>query len=74
MPRFYFHMRSGPMVEPDLEGLEFGSLEEAIEDARQAGAEIIEDEAVEKKQDSCRCFEITDDTGRVVATVPLVRD
>jgi hypothetical protein len=72
MPRFYFHIRSPSGLEQDSQGLEFDTLDAAIADARKAGAEILLDEAVEEaKRQERASFEIVDDTGRVVAKVPI---
>lgn len=36
MLRYFFHFHSGLVVTPDLEGIEFSSLEAAIAEAQQA--------------------------------------
>ncbi len=70
MPRFYFHVRSPSGLEKDPQGLEFANLDEAIADARQAGAEMLLDQAVEESKSSAQSiFEITDVSGQVVAKV-----
>ena len=77
MPRFYFHVRSSSGLEMDAQGLEFSSLDEAIADARKAGAEILVDRAVEETRlngRSLSTFEIVDATGEVVAKVPFGAD
>jgi len=72
MPRYYFHVRSASGVEMDRQGLEFDSLDDAIADARQAGAELLLDEAMDETHRSGRsAFEIADASGRVVAKVPI---
>jgi hypothetical protein len=72
MPRYYFHVRSAAGVELDPQGLEFDTVEEAIADARKAGAEILLDRAVEEKAPRPASeFEIVDVSGRVVARVPF---
>ncbi len=72
MPRFFFHIRSPSGLEQDPQGLEFETLDDAIADARQAGAEILLDEAVEEARGQRHSsFEIVDDTGQVVAKVPI---
>jgi predicted peroxiredoxin len=73
MPRYFFHVRSGSELEMDREGLDFPSLDEAIADARQAGAEMLLDQAVEDTRSrSQSMFEIVDaSSGQVVAKVPF---
>ncbi|HWK34593.1 MAG TPA: hypothetical protein VNR51_13050 [Hyphomicrobium sp.] len=74
MPRYYFHVRSASGVEMDRLGLEFDTLDEAIADARQAGAELLLDEAVDDQHRPTRStFEIADASGRVLAKVPIGR-
>jgi hypothetical protein len=72
MPRYYFHVRSPLGLETDRQGLEFESVEEAVADARRAGAEILLDDAVEETRSrSTSEFEIVDASGNVVARVPF---
>ena len=72
MPLFYFHVRSTTGLEKDQQGLEFESLDEAIADARRAGAEMLLDEAVEEtRRRTDSAFEIADSSGKVIARVPF---
>lgn len=72
MPLFYFHVRSTAGLEKDHQGLEFDSLDEAVADARRAGAEMLLDEAVEEtRRRTDSTFEITDVSGKVIARVPF---
>ncbi len=72
MPLFYFHVRSHAGLEKDQQGLEFGSLDEAIADARRAGAEMLLDKAVEEAPARVEsAFEIADASGKVIAKVPF---
>jgi hypothetical protein len=72
MPRYYFHVRSPAGVELDPQGVDFDTVEEAIADARKAGAEILLDRAVEEKPSRAHSeFEIVDDAGTVIARVPF---
>ena len=72
MPRYFFNVRSPSGLERDPQGLEFPTLDEAIADARKAGAEILLDRAVEESEKrSSATFEIVDDSGQVVAKVPF---
>lgn len=73
MPRYYFHVRSTAGLEMDRQGLDFDSIDEAIADARRAGAEMLLDQAVEETggSKSQSEFEIVDASGKVVARVPF---
>lgn len=72
MPRYYFHVRSTAGLEMDRQGLDFDSIDEAIADARKAGAEMLLDQAVEETRGrSQSVFEIVDASGKVVARVPF---
>ena len=72
MPRYFFNVRSPSGLEMDPQGLEFPTLDEAIADARKAGAEILLDRAVEESERRSQAtFEIVDDSGQVVAKVPF---
>ena len=55
MPLYYFHVRSPSGLEMDRHGLEFDSIEQAVADARRAGAEILLDEAGSREAISLRC-------------------
>ena len=71
MPRYFSHLHTEAGIEKDPTGLEFPSLEAAVADAQEARREYLRDEGVEiaRVRRQCR-FEITDQSGRVVATVP----
>jgi hypothetical protein len=72
MPRYFFNVRSPSGLERDPQGLEFPTLDEAIADARKAGAEILLDRAVEESEKRSQAtFEIVDASGQVVAKVPF---
>jgi hypothetical protein len=68
MLRYFFHFHSGSVITSDIEGTEFSSLEAAIAEAQRARLEIMADGAI-----GCReyRFEIADQNGRIVATVPF---
>ena len=44
MPRYFFHLHTESRFDPDVVGVEFRSLEEAVADARQARTEFMRDE------------------------------
>ncbi len=72
MPRYFFHIQGPSGRITDDTGIEFASLEEAVADARRARGEMLADAAMEKPSPSTRSFEITDFSGRVLATIPLL--
>jgi hypothetical protein len=72
MPKYFFNVRSASGLETDPQGLDFPSLDDAIADARKAGAEILLDRAVEDSQKRSQAtFEIVDASGQIVAKVPF---
>jgi len=71
MPRYFFHLHTEAGVEWDPAGLEFPSLETAMADAKQARYEYLRDEGIESGRERRQCrYEITDQSGNVIATVP----
>jgi Domain of unknown function (DUF6894) len=72
MPRYFFHIRTPEGCETDATGVEFDSLEDAMKDARRARGEMVADEALGDNSLSTRMFEITDQSGNVLATLPLL--
>lgn len=74
MPRYYFHISTPVGMETDENGVEFGTLEEAILDARRSGrAMATEEESDLAIETVSRCsFEISDEEGSIVAKVPFV--
>ena len=72
MPRYFFHLHTECRFDPDVVGVEFRCLEDAVADARQARVEFLRDEGIENGRQKRRClFEITDESSRPVATVPV---
>lgn len=71
MPRFYFHIRDGNFREIDPEGVEFASLEHAVLDARKAAREILAEKLIADEPIDGQRFEIADESGEVVETVPF---
>ena len=70
MALFFFRLHTERGVTNDPVGVEFASLADAIADAKLARIEYLRDETVPGyAQRSCR-FEITDESGQVLATVP----
>lgn len=69
MRRYFFHIRDGDRREIDLEGSEFETLELAIEDARMAAREIMAEKVLAGYAPDGQFFEITDESGHVLANV-----
>lgn len=69
MPRFYFHIRDGDLLEIDPDGLEFATLEYAVLDARKAAREMLAEKLLANEHVDGQRFEITDETGTIVETV-----
>ena len=69
MPRFYFHIRDGDLLEIDPDGQEFATLEYAVLDARKAAREMLAEKLLANEHVNGQRFEITDETGTIVETV-----
>jgi hypothetical protein len=54
MPRYYLHVRDSSSREFDDTGIEFDSLDDAIEHARRGRGEMLADAALEGNVDSTR--------------------
>ena len=66
MPRYFFHVHCASRVKPDWLGRELPSLNDALAYAEEARLEIMLEDAVENLW-----FDITDQSGNLVATVPV---
>jgi Domain of unknown function (DUF6894) len=64
MPRYYFHVRFDDHDETDVVGLELPNLATAIEEAKQARAELMTENELDQLW-----LEIADQSGRVLAKV-----
>ena len=71
MPRFFFHISDGDFREIDPEGVEFASLEHAVIDARKAAREMLAEKLIADERINGQQFEITDEEGNVLETVPF---
>ena len=65
MPRYFFHIHLGEMIERDTIGLELSALDDAIADAEQARIEIMLEDALDELW-----LEIVDQCGSLIAIVP----
>lgn len=71
MPRYFFNIRDGGSIIVDREGIEMPSVKAVREEAEQAARDLLADKvkfgaAVDGQQ-----FEILDDDGKMVMTVPF---
>ncbi|KQS77168.1 hypothetical protein ASG25_17545 [Rhizobium sp. Leaf384] len=71
MPRYYFHVRKHDILEKDLEGAVFHSINAAHDEALQAAREIIAEKVLADEVIDGNCFEITSEDGEVVRRVPF---
>lgn len=71
MPKFYFHIRTPLELDVDEIGTECASVEEATLQAVRAAREIISEWIKEGSPVDGEVFEIADEQGKVVATVPF---
>ena len=72
MARFYFEMRKGDGLIPDMEGEEFGTLAEARREAEQALREFVADDIAAGAPLQPRSCAIHDEDGRLRAVVRLI--
>ncbi len=71
MPKYYFHIRDGEEFEVDAIGTEFANLELAVNDAQLAAREMIAELLMAGELLDGQQFEIADNRGKIVATVPF---
>jgi hypothetical protein len=71
MKRFYFGLRGVGTLSPDTEGVEFDDAEEAYLGAFQAAQEMWPELLTRRVDPRAFAFEITDDCGTLVTTVPF---
>jgi hypothetical protein len=72
MPLFFLNVRDGDFVVRDPEGTEFANLEAARVEALAAAREVLGDAIKTGQGQDNRQYEITDEAGQVLATVPLM--
>ena len=71
MPRFHFHVRDSDSLLEDLEGADFPGLDAARAGAVAASREILAERIKAGLPLGGLQFEIHDEAGRLVATVPI---
>jgi CheY-like chemotaxis protein len=69
--RYYFHLRIGDSISPDEIGLEIADLETAYLEAFKAAQEMWAELISERCDPLIRSFEIADEHGRVLLTLPF---
>jgi hypothetical protein len=72
MPIFFTHIRHGDSLAEDLEGQEFPTLDDAVQDAIVAVREIMSDRVGAGRQANHSTIEITDEAGRLIRSVRFV--
>ena len=70
MPRYYFHARSSHHCVPDHEGVELDDVATARAAALFAAVDALDDMDDLKHQLDWK-FEITDDAGQIILTIPF---
>ncbi|PDT15432.1 hypothetical protein CO670_17855 [Rhizobium sp. J15] len=71
MARYYFHVRRGERLEPDSEGVELASPEEAYREAVGAAREILAEAILAQQSTDGDSFEITLEDGTLLAIIPF---
>jgi hypothetical protein len=69
--RYYFHLRIGHTVSPDEIGLDLPDVETAYLEAFKAAQELWSELLAEGSDPLTRCFEITDERGQLLLTLPF---
>ena len=72
MPNFFLNVRDGDHLTRDVEGTEFADLAAARAEALTAARDVLGDEIKNDQVQDNRQYEITDEAGQVLATVPLM--
>jgi hypothetical protein len=72
MPLFFLNVRDGASLIRDPEGSEFADLETARAEALAAARDVLGDELKNDQVQDNRQYEITDEAGQVLATIPLM--
>lgn len=71
MPKYYFHIRTPLELDVDDIGLDCASAEDAVVHAIKAAKEIISEWVLDGHPVHNEAFEIADEEGAIVATVPF---
>lgn len=71
MPRFFFHVRDGDGLTEDPDGSEWPDLAAALTEALEAARDLLAEQVKAGTSPGEQHFEISDDAGRMLATVPF---
>jgi hypothetical protein len=71
MARFYFHLRTGDQIVPDVEGTELPDFPSAQREALLNARELLAEAIKSGKPEVAEALVIADEAGRALAVVPL---
>ena len=71
MPKYYFHIRTPLEMDVDDIGVDCKSVDDAVAQAMSAAKEIISEWVLDGQPVDTEAFEIADEEGVIVATVPF---
>lgn len=71
MPRYYFHIRCEDGLIRDPDGTELADLDAARSEAEQSARDLLANLLKNGKELDGQVFEISDDTGNVLETLPF---
>lgn len=71
MPRYFFNVRTNGDLEEDHDGSEFLTYELAYDEAVRSACEIVGELIISGRAVDSRTFEITDEAGEIVGSVPM---
>ncbi|CCM75127.1 DUF6894 family protein [Rhizobium mesoamericanum] len=71
MTRYFFHVRDGDDLVEDTEGVELWDSTSAREEAIRAAREMLAEKLLSGERVDGELFEVTDESGRVVETIPF---
>ncbi len=73
MPRYFFHVRDGDTLHRDDAGLDLPDIEAVIREAVQGAKDAMREAATQGQDVSGRSFEVVDENGEQVLTLPFAR-
>jgi hypothetical protein len=71
MPAYYFHVRDRGTLIRDPDGIELPDLSSARDECRKLILSVLQDEQPNDEFSAGREFQVEDELGRVVLTVPF---
>lgn len=71
MPRYFFHIRQGDELFTDDEGEELADLNAVRNEAVESARELMADDVAQGRPSELRVFEVTDEHGNTVLTLPF---